>query len=216
MKLLVIGISGITGGGKTSLATRLFEYLNNPDNSNVYNGYHINQVMLMHQDKYFYKRDSPHHKWIPEINFINREILSAMDMDKFAEDVNKTVNKLKAGDLPNDEPIINQDNSSPIDLNILIIEGFLIYNDARISRFCNLRFHIYLSYEVGLQRRFKRTFKHVNPNPEWYYENYIWPMYHKHHDEVENKSDLIFINGELNYDDIFTQANDAITKHLVR
>ncbi|XP_055318496.1 nicotinamide riboside kinase 1-like [Sitodiplosis mosellana] len=217
MKLIVIGISGITGGGKTTLSTRLYEFLNNPQNSNVYNGFRINQVVLMHQDKYFYTRDSPHHKWIPEINFINREILSAMDMDKFAEDVSETVRKLKADDTPKENSILNQDNNgSQIDVNILIIEGFLIYNDARISQFCQLRFHIYLSYDVGLQRRLIRPFKHINPKPEWYYEHYIWPMYHKHLNEVPNKAELVFLNGEQHVDDIFNEANDFITKFLIQ
>lgn len=213
MKLIVIGISGITGGGKTTLATRLFEYLADPQNSNVYNGFHINQVVLMHQDKYFYTRDSPHHKWIPEINFINREILSAMDMDKFANDVKETVHKLQSDNFnkPENE---NNDNSTQIIINILIIEGFLIYNDPRICQFCQLKFHIYLSYDLGLQRRMIRTFKHVNPKPEWYYEHYIWPMYNKHLNEVPNKSELVFLNGGQHVDDIFNQANDSIGKFL--
>lgn len=164
----------------------------------------------MHQDKYFYTRDSPHHTWIPEINFINREILSAMDMDRFAGDVSETVEKLTANGIHNQ----NGDNSSSINLNILIIEGFLIYNDERIRKYCQLCFHVYLSYEVGLQRRYIRTFKHVNPKPEWYYEHYIWPMYNKHLNEVQRKSDMIFLNGEQHYDDTFSQANDSITKFL--
>lgn len=215
MKLIVIGISGITGGGKTTLATRLHEYLNNPQNADVFNGFRINQAVLMHQDKYFYTRDSLQHKWIPEINFINREILSAMDMDKFANDVNETVHKLKGDNVSNAENPKN-DNSSQIIINILIIEGFLIYNDPRICQFCQLKFHIYLSYDFGLQRRMIRTFKHVNPKPEWYYEHYIWPMYNKYLNEVPNKSELIFLNGEQHVDDIFYQANDSIVKFLMQ
>lgn len=208
MKLFVIGISGITGGGKTTLANRLYEYLSDSQNANVYEGFRINQVILIHQDKYFYARDSPHHTWISEINFINREILSAMDMDKFAGDVSETVEKLKVNDIPNGH------DSSEINLNILIIEGFLIYNDERIRKHCQLCFHVYLSYDMGLQRRSIRTFKHVNPNPEWYFEHYIWPMYNKHLNEVPNKPEMIFLNGEQHYDEIFSQANDTIAKFL--
>lgn len=216
MKLVVMGISGITGGGKTTLATNLHEFLSDPKNTNIFHGLHINKVVVMNQDKYFYARDSPHHKWIPEINFINREILSAMDMDRFADDVRTNVDTLKMDSRSNDVSTIMNKDDRLIEVNILIIEGFLMYNDERINKYCQLRFHIYLSFNVGLERRFKRTFKHVNPNPEWYYENYIWPNYNKHLNEVPNKSDFIYLNGEQKIEDIFHQARDYIEAFLTK
>lgn len=214
MKLIVIGISGITGGGKTTLATRMLPFLSDPKNADIFDGVRINKVHLINQDKYFYARDSPNHKWIPEINFINREILSAMNMDQFAADVAETVDKLRENDDLNENLVPIGADSTRVLVNILLVEGFLIYNDERINRFCELRFHIYLSYEVGLQRRLKRTFKHVNPKPEWYFEHFIWPMYHKYQNEVPNKTDLIYLNGEQHVDDVFRQARDSIAKFL--
>lgn len=216
MRLVVIGISGLTGAGKTTVATRLHEYLSDPKNADAFENVHINKVVLIHQDKYFYARDSPHHKWIPEINFINREILSALDMDKFAADLSETVQNLKAGDELNAITTISENNviaREPI--NILLIEGFLIYNDERINKYCQMRFHLYVSYDVGLERRLKRNFKHINPKPEWYYEHYIWPMYRRYLNEVPNKNDLICLNGELSYDEVFYQISDSIAKFLM-
>lgn len=203
------------GGGKTTLASTLFKSLSDSKNAHKFDGFHINKVILIHQDKYFYARDSPHHKWIPEINFINRELLSAMDMDRFAEDVRTTVQELQI-DINSSIECSNewQADGNRTNVNVLIVEGFLIYNDKRINRFCDLRFQIYLSYEIGLERRLKRTFKHVNPQPVWYFEHYIWPSYHKHLDEVPNKSDLIYLNGEQHFDDISHQAYDAISTYL--
>lgn len=222
MKLIVIGISGITGGGKTTLASALHQYLSDHNNADKFDDIHINQVILMHQDKYFWVRNSPNHTWIPEINYINREILSAMDMDKFAVDVSETVQKLTDNTL--DGAYYNEQqrssssksdtNCSRINVNILIIEGFLIYNDERINRYCGLRFHLYLSSDVGLERRLLRTFKHVNPKPQWYWENYAWPLYQKHLNEVPNKSELIFINGEDDVNSIFHQAQSTIRAFL--
>lgn len=214
MKLVVIGISGITGGGKTTLATSLHAFLSDAKNVHIFDKIRINEVILIHQDKYFYPRDSPHHLWIPEINFINRERLPAMNMDKFAEDVNNMVQTLTENSLPSEKSLyIGKDARTLV--NILIIEGFLIYNDQRINRYCQLRFQMHISYDVGVARRLIRTFKHVNPKPEWYFENYIWPSYHKHLDEVPNKSDLVFLNGEQNVDSIFEQALTTITEFVV-
>lgn len=152
MKLIVIGISGITGGGKTTLATALYQFLCDRNNANAVDGIHINRVEIIHQDKYFWIRSSPNHTWIKEINFINREILSAMDMDQFANDVSEVVQQLTDGTSEtNDQKCstnIDTNRSPRISVNILIIEGFLIYNDERINRFCGIRFHLYLSSEV--------------------------------------------------------------------
>ncbi|XP_031625750.1 nicotinamide riboside kinase 1-like [Contarinia nasturtii] len=213
--IFVIGISGLTGAGKTTVATRLHQYLSDPKNADVFDGVHINKVLLIHQDKYFYARDSPHHKWIPEINFINREVLSALDMDKFAADVCTTVQNLKVADEFNDISTISESiKEERKQINILIIEGFLIFNDERINQHCQLRIHLYLSYNVGLERRLKRNFKHINPKPEWYYEHYIWPMYHRYLNEVPNKNNLICLNGELSFDEVFSQTYDSFAEFL--
>lgn len=207
----VIGISGITGAGKTTLALALHAFLSDVKNADTFNGIHINEVILMHQDRYFYPRDSPHHIWIPEINFINRELLSAMNMDKFAEDVNETIQRLTTANVTSSSSKQNE----RISVNILIIEGFLIYNDERINRFCQLRFQLYLTFDVGVARRLTRTFKHINPKPEWYFEHFIWPSYHKHLNEVPNKADLVYLNGEQCVEDIYKQAFSTITTFLI-
>lgn len=214
MKTIVIGISGISGGGKTTLAIRLHEFLGDVKNAHVFHGYRINEVILIQQDKYFYPRDSPHHIWIPEINFINRERLAAIDMDRCTDDIRSTVQRLRSDNISIASPIIAQTNNEIVDINILIVEGFLIYNDQRINQLCQLRFHIRLSYDVGLQRRLIRTFKHINPNPQWYYQHYIWPMYNKHLNEVPNKSDLVFLDGEPDVDFIYHQAYETIAKFI--
>lgn len=214
MKLIVIGISGISGGGKTTLATALYQCLSDTKNDHLFDGIHINEVVLIQQDKYFHKRDSPLHTWIPEINFINREILSAMNMDQFAEDVNDMVRRLNGDNSSSDSTVIIGNNART-SVNILIIEGYLIYNDERINQYFQLRFHVYLSYDVGMARRKIRTFKHVNPKPEWYFEHYIWKSYQKHLDEVPNKSDLVYLNGEESVDSVYDQALTTITKFVI-
>lgn len=144
-----------------------------------------------------------------------------MDMDKFADDVSEMVQQLAsettewvgADQRTSSDHKIDM-NCSRIDVIVLIIEGFLIYNDERINRFFGLRFHLYLSAEVGLQRRMHRTFKHVNPNPKWYWDNYAWVYYQKYLNEVPNKSEMIFLNGEHDAESIFNQAHADLTKFL--
>lgn len=204
MKLIVCGISGISSGGKTTLAKMLNDFLIQPQNTDIFDSYKIHKVHLLHQDKYFYPRDSPNHTWIPEINFLNREILSAMDMKRCVNDFQTLVNELKSFD------VTAPDNA----LNILIVEGFLIFNESAINQLCDIRFHIYLSYDEGLKRRFQRNFKHVNPQPEWYFEHFIWSYYKKYLDELPNKNELIFLDGELNTTINFDKIIDIIQKYV--
>lgn len=204
MKCLVIGISGITGAGKTTLASSLYAYLSDPKNIKLFETRKISKVHLIHQDKYFYARDSPNHIWIPEINFINREILSAMDMKRFVNDIQTLYFELNSSDK------INFDSDR--NLNILIVEGFLIFNETKINDLCNIRFHLFVSYDEGFKRRLTRTFKHINPQPEWYWENYIWPSYQKHLNELPNKNELIFINGEQSVDVCFDEVIKTIRR----
>lgn len=211
MKLLVIGISGITGGGKTVLATGLYEYLNKVENRTAFKGYQINTVKLLQLDAYFYPRDSPNHTWIKEINYINRELVTAMDMERFVSDAEAMVTELNTCNLEKTPPANDCIGNA---LNILIIEGYFIFKKLRIRELCNMRLHINLPYNVGLERRLIRTFKHVNPKPVWYYEHIIWPSYQQYLNEIGDMFDLIIINGDQTIEAVFNQSKELIRAYL--
>lgn len=216
MKLLVIGITGITGGGKTVLATALNEYLNKADNSNIFPGFHIETVKLLQLDAYFYARDSPNHTWIPKINYINRELVTAMDMDRFVADAEQLVAELSISPSKINSNSTLDNGNVTVPLRILIIEGFFIFKCARIRELCNMRLHVDLSFEVGLERRLIRTFKHINPQPIWYFKNIIWPSYQQYYDEIRDMTGLIVIDGEQTITDVFDEAVKQISNHLNR
>lgn len=208
MSWFVVGISGVTCGGKTSLATRFHDYLSNAENQKTLKAMHniqINKVRLIHQDRYFYPRDSPKHTWIEELNFINRELLSAIDTDAMDRDVAAILAEGVTATTAQPEPT-SPDTIEPVSVNILLIDGFLIFNDERISSRCQLKFFFQLSFEVCISRRRKRVFKHINPNPERYFREILWPSYRKHMHEIQDASDIIFLNGEHNQEEIFKLA----------
>ena len=207
MTWFTIGISGITCGGKTTLATKFYNYLSDENTPKQFGNIRINRVVLIQQDKYFWPRDNPKHIWIDEINFINREVMSAMDMDQMWADVEEVLtpqaNSVTAVDQQNNSPV---SNGALINLNILIIEGFLIFNYDPIYDLCQIKYHFQLPYDLCLQRRLKRNFKHVNPQPEKYFAEFIWPSYRKHLDELKNSKEIIYLNGEHNKEEIFKLA----------
>lgn len=211
MSWFVVGISGVTCGGKTTLANRFFEYLNDANNKKTLHIQHniqINKVRIIHQDKYFHPRDWPNHVWIEELNFINREHLAAIDTDAMCRDVEAILAENVIGPSAvvqgNDATdVIAPPPTSPIHLNILLIEGFLIYNDVRINALCHMKFFFRLSFDVCWDRRRKRVFKHINPNPERYFREVLWPSYKQHLDVMPDANKIIFLNGEHNPEEIF-------------
>lgn len=215
MSWFIIGISGVTCGGKTTLANRFYDYLSDATHQKSLRAMHniqINKVHLMHQDQYFYPRDSSRHVWVKELDFINRELLTAIDQDAMNRDIVAIVGDNTHGA---DEPttpvaaVVNGNSNSdnvtklPIQLNILLIEGFLIFNDERITNRCHLKFFFHLTFDTCWNRRRQRVFKHINPHPEEYFRQILWPSYKQHLEEIRDPSNIIFLNGELELDDIF-------------
>lgn len=206
MKLFIVGISGVSGGGKTTLATKLCNYLT--DNANVFTNRTIKQVLLIEQDKYFYPRDSSHHIWLTDMNFINRELLSAVDGEQMFTDIKDMVRNLSTIVMPNA-------NCNSNDLCILLIEGFLIFNDDRINDMCNVRLHLTLTPEVCLERRLKRTWKHVNPQPVKYFHEYLWPSYVKHRELVKKSEQIYYLNGEQPKESLFDETLQIIAQNII-
>lgn len=174
----IIGISGGTCSGKSSLARSLYDHYTTADAVDVVKK---RQVRLIKQDDYFYKRDSSHHSWIPEMNYINREILSALDMPRMLADI---------------QNILSQHSDVK---NLLIIEGFLIYNHAELWQLFDVRIHMKVSRQICLERRSHRQYN--PPNPPGYFDQFIWPYYEKHMAEyeavaAENNVKVIDLSGE--------------------
>lgn len=94
----------------------------------------------------------------------------------------------------NNHGILNKIVKSNVLLNILIIEGFLVFNHAILLDLCNLKFHLHVPYEVCYERRQKRMYD--PPDVPLYFEMAVWPSYEQHLKEIHNRDEIIFLNGE--------------------
>ncbi|XP_055845380.1 nicotinamide riboside kinase 1 [Episyrphus balteatus] len=216
---LVIGISGITCGGKTSLALSLRDFFINRRTSRLWNSkYVISDVQLISQDDYFLPVDDLRHKWVEKLNAINFEVLTSLDMKQMLSDITWT---MKGRYLAVD----NSSTTTPPDylaeittfqnatkLNILIIEGFLIFNQPELLQICQLKFHFHLPYEKCFARRELRTYD--PPDVTGYFEMCVWPFYEKNFAEFRERKDLIILNGEMCKDKIFKYVLQRINVYL--
>lgn len=191
MSWLIVGVSGVTCSGKSTLATSLLSFLSNTAE------HRIHQLRLIRQDDYFYKRDSPHHTWIPEMNYINREIMSALDMPRMIGDIDSIINGACS------------DQAVDHSINILIIEGFLIFNHPKVLSLCSVRIEVQITQAVCRERRKLRTYN--PPNPIGYFEAFLWPLHEKHSAEYRrNVTDLIAVNGEWQRERCVQVAANAV------
>lgn len=207
MSWLVIGISGVTCGGKTTLASTLFQYLSDPNNTNTLDGHtRIQTVKMINQDQYFLPEDDPRHTRIERVNHNNWEILKAMDIPRMCNDLRAII-----GDLGALYAKPHHASSPPLPhVNILIIEGFLIFNVPLVLELCHLKFHLHVPYEKCFARRSQRVYD--PPDKVGYFEMCVWPMYVKNFNEFRDVEDLHVMNGELPTEKVLSFVLDQLAR----
>ncbi|KAF5279750.1 hypothetical protein FQA39_LY05440 [Lamprigera yunnana] len=190
--LLIIGISGVTCGGKTTLAEALKRI--------------IPSALLISQDSYFLDNDDPRHVWISELNHVNYDIITSLDMQQMYKDVCEITSKYN---LISDKIDIQTDQEtydnveekvcaklSETNTKLLILEGFCIFNYKLLSDLCLLKFYFTLSKEECYKRRIKRVYN--PPDCPGYFEKCAWPEYLNLYQYVrDNISDTIYFDGSL-------------------
>lgn len=200
MSWLIVGISGITCGGKTTLSKSLYDYLSDPDNKNcLSDSVSIGAVKIMNQDMYFYPDDHPNHQIIDLINHVNYDVIGALDMNQMCTDLNMELGKRFT--------LYSKSKSTSI-VNIMIIDGFTIFNHSVLNRICQLKFHIHLPYEKCYERRILRTYE--PPDVLGYFELCVWPMYEQNFNEIKIKEDIMLLNGDTTQDKLFSYVFSCI------
>jgi nicotinamide/nicotinate riboside kinase len=194
-KILIIGISGVTCGGKTTLAYKLNKMF--PTSK------------LISQDDYFLDVDDPRHTWITELNHINFDILSSLDMEKMENDIRKFTKNKKVPNICNDS---NSTFKNITDINelkhslseklktnweILIVEGFSIFNCKALEKIFHLKYYFTLSKEECFQRRSQRIYE--PPDCPGYFEKCVWPEHTKQLEEVQTEVEgVVYLDGRSN------------------
>lgn len=211
---LIIGISGVSCCGKSTLATSLIEHFSSSATKEAMLNKHnvqIDKTAIIKQDDYFYPIDSPNHIWVKDLNHINREHLGALNMSKMCEDLKSLVGVTSNS---KNEAIRLVDKNKDVvvlkKINILIIEGYLIFNHEFVNSMCQVRICLTITFETCLARRVVRVYPQRIPTG--YFEKYVWPIYQKHYSEYKDMDNLLHLNGDDSKEECFTRALDFIIK----
>ncbi|XP_034826285.1 nicotinamide riboside kinase 1 [Maniola hyperantus] len=177
---IIIGISGVTCGGKTTLANRL-QHLLSP-------------VYIFHQDKYFYPDNSPHHIKCDNLDHNNYDILSALNMQLMYEDIVRTINgdnKAQAQNLERSCGKLEVKGKK-----FMVLEGFTAMNYKPILELCHLRYYFVLEYAECLSRRVYRLYD--PPDIDGYFDQCVWPEYLRYRAEIEKDKRVNILDGTRN------------------
>ncbi|XP_060926992.1 nicotinamide riboside kinase 1 [Limanda limanda] len=174
MKTLVVGVGGMTNGGKSTLSKSLHQLLPNS--------------CLIAQDSYF-KEDSV----VPVDNngFKQYDRLSALHMDTMMSEVHSWQRDPESFLRKRD---LNPAETTPTNVYVLIVEGFLIFNHRPLNDLFHKRYFLEIPHDVCKRRRSSRVYD--PPDPPGYFDGYVWPMYLKNRLEMESMvSGIVILDG---------------------
>ncbi|XP_028856607.1 muscle-specific beta 1 integrin binding protein [Denticeps clupeoides] len=195
----IIGIGGITNGGKTTLTDRLVKVLPN--------------CCVVHQDDFFKPPDQIE---VGEDGYKQWDVITSLDMEAMVNTIRGwTENPVKfarSHGMPVSASSDDEDEEGQV--HILIVEGFLLYNHKPLTDFFNKCYYITIPYEECKQRRSSRQY--TVPDPPGLFDGHVWPMYLKHRNEMEDSClPIEYLSGLMSKDDIFTCVHEDIQNTLL-
>jgi nicotinamide/nicotinate riboside kinase len=190
---IVIGISGATCSGKSTLASKIHK--------------NFPRSVMIRQDDYFLPPDDLRHIKVEELNHINWELITSLDMQKMHSDI---VNILES---------YKKDTTNWTSM-ILILDGFLLFKHKAITNLCDYKYFLTLTEKQCWERRKERIYE--PPDVPGYFDKVVWPEYVKYQNEIvqncniENKlrEVVTFIDGSKHIEEIYNMVSKEINQLL--
>lgn len=186
--MLILGIAGGTGSGKTTVVNQII------------NGLPKNEVTIISQDSYYNKTDNLTYDERCEINFDHP---NAIDFNLLTDHIQK----LKQGKAI-EQPIYSFEKHNRISETIiaypkkvLIVEGILIYTNKEIRNLIDIKVFVHADSDERLIRRLKRDMQERGRNLDEVlerYQNTLKPMHQEFIEPTKNFADIIIPNDRYN------------------
>jgi uridine kinase len=186
--MLIIGVAGGTGSGKTTVVQQIISEL--PEN----------EVSVISQDSYYHELDDLSYDERCEVNFDHP---SAIDFDLMTEHLAK----LRSGD-PIEQPVYSFEQHTRLERTqtvhptpVLIVEGILVLAHPDLLEYFDLKLFVHADSDERLVRRLKRDVKERGRDFDEVverYQNTLRPMHNEFIEPSKQHADLIIPTHKKN------------------
>ncbi|MBS4750602.1 uridine kinase [Granulicatella sp. zg-ZJ] len=187
-KPIVIGVTGGSGSGKTSVSRKILESF--PGLS----------ILLLEQDSYYKNQD---HLTFEERLKTNYDHPNAFDGDLLVQDLQKLINFESIS-----KPVydyVNHTRSSEVILqapkDVIILEGLFVLEDERLRHLMDIKIYVDTDDDLRIIRRIKRDIEERGRSLDSIIQQYlevVKPMHHQFIEPTKRLADVIIPEGVSN------------------
>lgn len=203
---IIIGVTGGSGSGKTSVSRAIFDQL------------HGHSLMMLQEDSYYKSQDD-----IPfeERTKVNYDHPNAFDTDLLIEQLEDLLS-WKTIEIPvydyaahtrSKEVLVQEPRE------VIIVEGILTLNDARLRDLMDIKIFVDTDDDIWIIRRIQRDIEERGRTLQSVIDQYletVKPMYHQFIEPSKRYADIIVPEGGENQvaiDLLVTKVRDIIRKN---
>ena len=203
---IIIGVTGGSGSGKTSVSRAIFDQL------------HGHSLMMLQEDSYYKSQDD-----VPfeERTKVNYDHPTAFDTDLLIEQLEDLLS-WKTIEIPvydyaahtrSKEVLVQEPRE------VIIVEGILTLNDARLRDLMDIKIFVDTDDDIRIIRRIQRDIEERGRTLQSVIDQYletVKPMYHQFIEPSKRYADIIVPEGGENQvaiDLLVTKVRDIIRKN---
>ncbi len=186
--MLIIGIAGGTGSGKTTVVNQIL------------NEIAADEICVISQDSYYNETNDLTYEQRTKINFDHP---ASIDFDLLVSDLTS----LKKGNII-EQPIYSfvshnriKDTLKTHPRKVVIVEGILIFNNKKLLDLFDIKIFVHADADERLIRRLRRDIKERGRDLDEVlnrYQNTLKPMHQQFIEPTKNFADIIIPNDKYN------------------
>lgn len=186
--MLILGIAGGTGSGKTTVVNQILNELP------------ADEICVISQDSYYKATDNLSYKERTKINFDHPD---AIDFDLLVAHLKQ----LKKGEII-EQPVysfVTHNRTKDVLIThprkVVIVEGILIFNNKRLRDLFDIKIFVHADADERLIRRLRRDIEERGRDVSEIlsrYQNTLKPMHQQFIEPTKNYADIIIPNDRYN------------------
>ena len=187
MDVMVIGIAGGTGSGKTTLTNNLKKYFGD-------------KITVIYHDNYYKRHDEMTYA---ERSLLNYDIPEAFDTDMFVEHLHQLKNNQTILCPVYDYTVHNR-SDEVVEIKpskVIIVEGILIFENQDLCDLMDIKVFVDTDADTRILRRAMRDMKERARSIESITQQYLTtvkPMHEKYVEPSKKNADIIVLEGGEN------------------